>query len=91
MGSLRTGEGRREDPPDGPVIGSLGTTLPRREPPFLSLLLMRSPLKLEDARIKYLKQCRSRGNGVIVTDEDPRSGLCQAKQNGTIACKTLWV
>lgn len=35
-------EGRRMGLPDGPVIGSLGTTLPSGDPPFLYVFLMRS-------------------------------------------------
>ena len=32
-------------------------------------------------KMKYLKQCRKRGNGLIITWKDPHSGLCQTKWN----------
>lgn len=42
--ALGTQNGRREGLPDVPVISSLDTTLPRKDPPFLYLLLRESLL-----------------------------------------------
>ena len=42
-------------------------------------------------KMKYLKQCRNRGNGLIITWKDPHSGLCQTKWNRITACETLQV